>query len=65
MSKREQLSISIKIAACVCAKDGVISEQEEAELFRLVNEHYPDFGDDQIDQALTDYLSSDAQVLTS
>jgi hypothetical protein len=57
-----KLSACVKIAACVCAKDGVISEIEEKTIFRVIAERYPEFGCDEFELALNEFFSSDEQI---
>jgi hypothetical protein len=49
-----ELSTCIKVAACICAKDGVISELEEQAIFRIVSERFPDLTNDNIEMSLID-----------
>ena len=57
-----RLSACVKVAACVCAKDGVISEIEEKTIFRVLTDRYPEFGSDYFELALNAFFSSDEQI---
>lgn len=52
----------VQIAACICAKDGVISEVEELKIFEIVSETFQDFSHAAFDSALTDLFESDSQL---
>lgn len=56
------LHACIKVAACVCGKDGIISELEERAIFTIVIERFPDFDKDNIEQALSDFFDSNQQI---
>lgn len=55
-------SACLKVAACICATDGVISEAEERTLVRIFRTRYPDFNDDDIERALIEFFDSDNQI---
>jgi hypothetical protein len=57
-----KLSACVKIAACVCAKDGVISEIEEKTIFRVLAERYPAYGSEDFELAMNEFFSSDEQI---
>ena len=57
-----ELSACIRIAACICAKDGVISEVEEQTMFRLLTEQFPDFSAENFESALTEIFDSNQQI---
>ncbi len=52
------LNACIKIAAYICAKDGVISEAEEKMLFQLAIEGFPNASADDIELALCEFFDS-------
>lgn len=52
----------INVAACICGKDGIISEAEERAMFDTLGEKFPDISDAFFEQALTDYFDSDDQI---
>ena len=37
-------SSCVKVAACICGEDGVISEAELQKLFEILTEKFPEFG---------------------
>ena len=59
---QDKISTCIKVAACICGKDGLISEVEEATIFKIVNETFPDFGDSRIEEALVEFFNSKMQI---
>lgn len=56
------LSACIKIAACICARDGVISEVEEKTILHILAERYPEFGPDEFERVLDEFFGSDEQI---
>lgn len=65
--EREKKSIDsikacIKVAACVCGKDGIISAAEEQEMFRLFVERYPEYDQNMFEGALTEFFDSNNQI---
>ncbi len=52
----------IKVAACVCGKDGIISSAEEREMFRLLMERYPECDQNIFESALNEYFDSKNQI---
>lgn len=52
----------IKVAACVCAKDGIISEVEEQEMYRILSAEFRDIDEAAFDQALTEFFDSEEQI---
>ena len=62
MEKENEPYVCVNIAACICAKDGVISEVEENTMFRILHERFPDFTADHFELALTEYFNSNEQI---
>lgn len=58
----KKLGVCIKIAACVCGKDGIISKLEEQAIFKIIIERFPDFDQDNIELALTEFFDSNQQI---
>lgn len=58
----EEISACIKVAACVCGKDGIISELEEQAIMTLVLKRFPDVTADDIEQAISEFFDSDQQI---
>ncbi len=56
--KIDDICTSIKIAACVCGKDGLISSSEEEMMFQLVSEKISGFTRVQFDQVIDDFFES-------
>jgi len=57
-----KLGYCIKVAACICGKDGVISQLEELSIFKLINERYPTYSDENIELALDEFFDSNQQI---
>lgn len=55
-------SACIKVAACVCGKDGIISSEEEAEMLRILAESIPPFNEDDLDRSLDEFFESSDQI---
>lgn len=60
--KFEELDILVKIAACVCGKDGVISQAEETKMFELITEIAPSYSADHFDKVLDAFFNEDTQI---
>lgn len=52
----------VKVAACVCGKDGVISETEVQSIFQFVKDRFSDFNEDSLESALTEFFDSNQQI---
>lgn len=52
----------IKLAACICAQDGVISEVEERTMFRVVNEYFPEVDEKKFEDEIQEFFQSDSQI---
>ncbi|WP_394168221.1 hypothetical protein [Saccharospirillum alexandrii] len=57
-----ELNACIKIAACICAKDGVISQLEERAIFQIVLEKFPRTTAKSIDLAIDEFFESNTQL---
>lgn len=62
MEKENVPYVCLNIAACICAKDGVISGVEENAMFRIIHDRFPEFTIDRFDLALTEYFTSNKQI---
>lgn len=58
----ETLKACIKVAACVCGKDGIISAAEEREIFRLIVESFPECDQNMFESAMTEFFDSNEQI---
>jgi len=58
----ESIKTCIKVAACVCGKDGIISAAEEREMFRLLVKRFPECDQDMFENALTEFFDSNDQI---
>ena len=56
------LSDCLKIAACICGKDGVISELEEKTMFQFAKDKFPDFNLVSMELVLTEFFDSNQQI---
>lgn len=61
-SKSQQVSACIKVAACVCGKDGVISEIEEQAIIQIVTQRFSEISQNDIEQALCEVFDSDLHI---
>ena len=57
-----EASACIKVAACVCGKDGIISSEEEAEMLRILTESISDFTEEDLDRTLDEFFESTNQM---
>jgi hypothetical protein len=60
--KIEELDIVVKIAACVCGKDGVISQTEESKMYELVHQSYPYYSISHFNQILDNFFAENTQI---
>jgi hypothetical protein len=58
----QEESACIKVAACVCGKDGIISSEEEAEMLKILSEFIPDFTEKDLDTTLNEFFDSEDQI---
>lgn len=52
----------IKVAACVCAKDGVLAAAEESRMFEIVSQQFPDYSPAKFNSVLHEFFDSDSQL---
>ena len=52
----------LKIAACICGRDGVISEAEECIMFQLASNKCPSLKSEDFEKVLDEYFDSDNQI---
>lgn len=52
----------VKVAACICGKDGVISEAELQKMFELLTERFPEFSIASFERALDEFFDSKDQI---
>lgn len=60
--RTDELSDCVKIAACVCGKDGVISETEIEKMFEFLVEHFPEVDTVFFDRAVDSFFDDDPQL---
>lgn len=61
MSQNEILDC-VKVAICVCAIDGLISQTEEQILFQLISSKFPEFSRDIFNLVIDDFFESSNQI---
>ncbi len=52
----------LMIAVCICAKDGLISSDEEEKLFTEFKGHFPDFESSLYEELLDEFFNSSKQL---
>jgi hypothetical protein len=52
----------VKVAACICAKDGIISGAEEQAMLSLLLQRFPDVNEAVFDNALNEFFDSEDQI---
>lgn len=52
----------IKVAACICAKDGIISDAEEHAMYSLLVERFPEIDEATFDNAIDEFFDSEDQI---
>jgi hypothetical protein len=52
----------VKIAACICGKDGILSEEEVREIFNLIRKQQPDYDEATFEHSLDDFFDSTMQI---
>mgnify|MGYP000712817535 CR=1 FL=1 len=60
--KNCDVSVSVKIAACICGRDGLISQAEEQKMFQLISNKFPTFSPDDFDTAINEFFDSNDQI---
>jgi len=60
--KLDELDIIVKIAACVCGKDGVISQSEETKMFEVVSEFSPKYSAKRFNIVLDAFFDENTQI---
>jgi hypothetical protein len=58
----ENLNVIAKIAACVCGKDGVISQLEEESIYNIILTQYPSYTLVHFNQAIDDFFDETLQL---
>lgn len=60
--EKEYIEIVIKVAACVCGKDGVISEAEENKIYELIQIKDSSVSKEKFNKVLDDFFESTEQI---
>lgn len=58
----EIIDLIIKVAACVCGKDGVISQAEEKSMLDEVLHKFPKYSTAQFNHVLDDFFNENCQL---
>ncbi len=58
----EKCKACIKVAACICAKDGIISDAEVHTMYSLLVERFPDLDEVTFDNVLDEFFESEDQI---
>ena len=59
---QKNISALVKVAICICARDGILSETEESKVFELISERFPDYSQDAFNKAVSDFFCSECQI---
>ena len=59
-----EISASVKVAACVCARDGLISQAEETTMFKIVGEKFSGYSIDLFNAIINEFFDSNDQIET-
>lgn len=60
--EQENISEIVKVAICVCAEDGIVSESEENLVYELVKKSFPEYSQKNFNDAVDDFFSSEMQL---
>ncbi|QDT33927.1 hypothetical protein [Thalassoglobus polymorphus] len=52
----------VKIAACICAKDGIISQAEEETMHEMICVRFPEVEENAFEKSLQAFFDSDAGI---
>jgi hypothetical protein len=58
----DNLDVVVKVAACVCGKDGVISQTEEEAILATISSEYPDYSLMRFNKTLDDFFDDNLQL---
>jgi len=56
------IDYAVKIAACVCGKDGVISQTEEHAIYNYVSSNYVGYSIDRFNNTLDEFFDESHQI---
>jgi hypothetical protein len=60
--KLSEVDVIVKIAACVCGKDGIISQVEEKKMYEVVSAFIPDYSIQHFDKVLDSFFEENTQI---
>ena len=60
--KEKYISEIVKVAICICAEDGIVSESEENLVYELVTKNFPEYSQKNFSDAVDDFFSSEMQL---
>lgn len=58
----DDIDIIVKVAACVCGKDGVISQLEEEAILTSLSSEYPSYSTKRFNKTLDEFFDEDLQL---
>jgi len=58
----KSITNSILVAACICGKDGVISQMEEEKMFQLAVEEFPGYQFEEFQAVIDEFFDSSKQI---
>ncbi|MBH0029052.1 MULTISPECIES: hypothetical protein [unclassified Pseudoalteromonas] len=56
------IDCAVKIAACVCGKDGVISHTEELAIYEYVNTRFSEYSQERFNDTLDEFFDENHQI---
>lgn len=60
--EQESISEIVKVAICICAEDGIVSQSEENLVYKLVTKSFPEYSQKNFNDAVDDFFSSEMQL---
>ena len=57
-----EIEIILKISACVCARDGLISQAEEEMMFKHISKKFPEVDLEYFEKTLDEFFESGEQI---
>ena len=61
MNSRDPIAC-VKVAACICAEDGIISKAELQKMFEILSERFSKFSFESFEKAIDDFFDSGSQI---
>jgi hypothetical protein len=60
--EQENISSIVKVAICICAQDGLVSETEENKVYELIAKRFPNYPQESFKVAVDEFFSSELQI---